>query len=99
MSDEHKLVWITQPFVFPKGTYRPKMENEKGYFFEAPSKVKIFPYTRKGGIYWERGLEGPIHFYSHNGEFINIIKDESLPSSIQAIEYGERPNQPEVATP
>jgi len=52
--------------TFPVGKYRPKYEDEGGYYYEAPRKVTVDDvgvYGFDGGVYVARGKTAPTRWY------------------------------------
>ena len=50
----------------PAGEYKPVMEDNQGYFYQAPSKLVargVFPYILDGGLVIKRGERAPSKWY------------------------------------
>jgi hypothetical protein len=53
--------------TLPVGEYKPVMEDDKGYYYQAPSKVvarDIFSYVADGGLYVRRRETVPSRWYA-----------------------------------
>jgi hypothetical protein len=60
VNDEGKIT------AFPAGKYKAVYEDDRGFYFEAPSKVMvddIAVYAYQGGVYLERGKTAPTGWY------------------------------------
>jgi len=54
----------------PAGEYKPVMEDNAGYFYQAPSKLAargLFPYILDGGLVIKRGEKSPSKWYVIDG--------------------------------
>ena len=52
--------------TFPAGEYRPRYEDRRGYYFEAPAKVvvdDVAVFAYEGGLYVARGATEPTRWY------------------------------------
>ena len=79
LQEVYKGKYMMVPYELPSGDYIPKLENKKGYFFEAPSQLKItdlfFPRRVTGGIFWRRDADQPEWIYYYKVEFKDLLKD------------------------
>jgi len=74
----------------PAGEYKPVLEDNSGYYYEAPSKIAardIFSYVADGGLIIKRGETKPSKWYAlddlgdGNG---NYVKTGKLPDDFTA---------------
>ncbi|HEX4266086.1 MAG TPA: hypothetical protein VH597_17250 [Verrucomicrobiae bacterium] len=75
--------------TFPAGEYKPVMEDNDGYYYQAPSKVvarDLFSYVADGGLYLRRAEMVPTRWYVIDQQ--NYTKTGKLPKdfSVKAIE-------------
>jgi hypothetical protein len=74
----------------PAGEYRPVLEDNAGYYYQAPSKLvarDVFSYVADGGLFIKRGEEVPSKWYAFDdlgGGNRNVIKRGSLPKDFPA---------------
>ena len=64
----------------PAGEYKPVMEDNDGYYYQAPSKLvarDIFSYVADGGLYLHRGETMPSKWYAIDQQ--NYTKTGKLP--------------------
>lgn len=69
----------------PAGEYKPVMEDNDGYYYQAPSKVvarDLFSYVADGGLYVRRGQETPSHWYAIDNQ--NYTRMGKLPKDFPA---------------
>jgi hypothetical protein len=71
--------------TMPVGDYKPVMEDNNGYYYQAPSKLvarDIFSYVADGGLYVKRGETNPCRWYAIDER--NFTKTGNLPHNFQA---------------
>ena len=70
--------------TIPAGEYKPVMEDNDGYYYQAPTKVvarDIFSYVADGGLYLRRDETTPSRWYAIDEH--NSIKTGKLPKDFQ----------------
>ncbi|HEX3856642.1 MAG TPA: hypothetical protein VHY30_05020 [Verrucomicrobiae bacterium] len=81
---------LASKISMPAGEYKPVLEDNAGYYYQAPSKLAardIFSYVADGGLFIKRGEEFPSKWYAlddlggGNGSF---VKTGSLPKDFLA---------------
>lgn len=68
----------------PAGEYKPVMEDDHGYFYQAPSKLvarDIFSYVADGGVFVKRGEKAPSLWYAIDEH--NYTKTGRLPEHFE----------------
>jgi hypothetical protein len=68
----------------PAGEYKPVMEDDHGYYYQAPSKVvarDIFSYVADGGLYLRKEEAIPTHWYAIDQQ--NYTRTGTLPKNFQ----------------
>ena len=72
----------------PAGEYKPVLEDDYGYYYQAPSKVAVrFPLAASavdGGVVIKRGETKPSKWYITDSANGNTIKKGGLPDNLQA---------------
>ena len=74
----------------PAGEYKPILEDNAGYYYQAPSKLAardILSYVADGGLFIKRGEEAPSKWYALDdlgGGNRNIMKTGPLPKVFPA---------------
>ena len=72
-------------YVLPKGKYVPANEDKFGYYFKAPSDLKLDDMSGSpGGIYWHKGRDRPNQIYIVNDDGVHAGKkiSEDLPEEV-----------------
>jgi len=70
--------------TLPVGEYKPVMEDNSGYYYQAPTKIvarDIFSYVADGGVYLRRDESFPSHWYAIDTQ--NYTKMGRLPEGFQ----------------
>jgi hypothetical protein len=70
--------------TLPAGEYKPVMEDNNGYYYQAPTKIvarDIFSYVADGGVYLRRDESTPSHWYAIDQQ--NYTKMGKLPKDFQ----------------
>ena len=63
--------------ILPAGDYLPVMEDDKGYYYEAPTKIILNDTATQisdGGLYLTRGSSAPTHYYSTTRRGLTAIR-------------------------
>lgn len=71
--------------TMPAGEYKPALEDDKAYYYQAPSKLvarDIFPYVSDGGLVIKRGEKIPTRWYSIDQQ--NMFSGGKLPANFPA---------------
>src|SRR5690242_21443134 len=70
---------LASKLSMPAGEYKPVLEDNAGYYYQAPSKLAardLFSYVADGGLFIKRGEEMPSKWYASddlgggNGNFV-----------------------------
>lgn len=90
-----KAIVVEQPAEFtfglatkltmPAGEYKPTLEDNSGYYYQAPSKLvarDILSYVADGGLFIKRGETIPSRWYAIDEQ--NFVKTGKLPENFKA---------------
>jgi hypothetical protein len=70
--------------TMPAGEYKPVLEDNKGFYYQAPSKIAardIFSYVADGGLIIKRGERIPSQWYAIDTS--NYVKRGNLPKDFK----------------
>jgi hypothetical protein len=76
---------LATKLTMPAGEYKPTLEDNSGYYYQAPSKLvarDILSYVADGGLFIKRGETVPSRWYAIDEQ--NFVKTGKLPENFKA---------------
>ena len=71
--------------TMPLGEYKPTLEDDSGYYYQAPSKLvarDILSYVADGGLFIKRGEKTPTRWYAIDQQ--NYVRSGKLPDNFES---------------